>query len=740
MGCCLSKTDPTSPSPAPSNPTPNPHPDLKPVATQMEQRKKMVASVGRNEERLEKEEREKEGEGGDQEEKKVVKKKEVFVIQHRKSNDKRSDSENGSNSNLPRPDPNEEIGSSIMAAAASGQVVRTSSCTKEEVDAILIQCGRLSRSSSGKGNTGNSGNGRRYSGSKRSFDFDRDNEIDASIGNNNSNSNSNSNSNNSNGEEDERLRRRQSRGSHRRRSTLSRSRERGESQSQSQRSGSRERERGDQGSRRVSRSPGRRSESPLPGSNGNVNCNNNSSNANGRPVKLVSVPATVTSLSVEKGSNNNGGGGGEVKRVLVKRNVGSPRSQSPSRGNGGGVIQQQQPSLSRNGSRKAEQSPYRRTPLNEIDMNSLPLQPLPNKRPMTKGKEIEEDGVVVVKQPVSLASQNKHAETHNTRAAGTPGTHRRTSSRGAEGYEVTKTNYCRVNELQTPDLEYLTEHKGELVSPTGYDALVTPVIVSGSETLKLPQTLMRSRSSRRSRDLDINVDALINPIPATDYNSLLLQDIQNFHHSKSSNTNNNNTSFSLPPCVTKACSILEAVADLNSSTDDRRVSPRATAETASKNDKTSFSFLKRADAKDPFVVESEVKAGDDLMEPSFHKYVTVRKRGGDLDGEESSGSNSFVAGTQNWVSSSSWEPNSADSTDCWTSKSYTREEGFSPVGFQRHAISDFGCGIAEESEKKCSKNTMEKFDHQQQIGGAHPRITSGGQGPIQASKAAVASM
>jgi hypothetical protein len=52
--------------------------------------------------------------------------------------------------------------------------VRTSSCTKEEVDAILIQCGRLSRSSlasrkapSGEHNTCH----RRYARSKRSYDF-----------------------------------------------------------------------------------------------------------------------------------------------------------------------------------------------------------------------------------------------------------------------------------------------------------------------------------------------------------------------------------------------------------------------------------------------------------------------------------------------------------------------------------------------------------------------------------------
>ncbi|KAA8525808.1 hypothetical protein F0562_007663 [Nyssa sinensis] len=54
-----------------------------------------------------------------------------------------------------------------------------SSCTKEEVDAILIQCRRLSRSSSARnvalsGSGGGSG-GRKYSGSKRSYDFDHDN-------------------------------------------------------------------------------------------------------------------------------------------------------------------------------------------------------------------------------------------------------------------------------------------------------------------------------------------------------------------------------------------------------------------------------------------------------------------------------------------------------------------------------------------------------------------------------------
>lgn len=84
-------------------------------------------------------------------------------------------------------------------------------------------------------------------------------------------------------------------------------------------------------------------------------------------------------------------------------------------------------------------------------------------------------------------------------------------------------------------------------------------------------------------------------------------------------------------------------------------------------------------------MESEVIVGsDDLTEPSFHKYVTVRRGGGgsgglvvDAEDQESSGSNSIAGGSQiqNWVlSSSSWEPNSADSTDCSTSRSNNREE------------------------------------------------------------------
>lgn len=388
-------------------------------------------------------------------------KKEIFIIKHRKSHeiDRKSVGEekcevkkaaevsemarNGSANNAVN---NVGVlalgpGSGVLVAAP----VRTSSCTKEEVDAILIQCGRLSRSSStgkaalsgslGSGENGNSvQKGRKYSGSKRSYDFDHENgrggngsaEIDQGCEDNPVDDDNGvgvlvvgERSNR------HRQRQRQSRSvgspsSKGRRRTPSR--ERDQAQQQQQRSVSRERVSSGSG-RRVSRSPGRRSESPITNSissgataanssSAAANANNSSSNNGGgggsRPGKMVSVPATVSSMAMMDKSNSNAGGGTEtisasaVKRIQVKRNVGcdaaavvgsrtaaSPRARSPARINARAASsenqntnsaqnmqQQQQPlSLSRSNSRKAEQSPYRRNPLGEIDTNvviSLP--------------------------------------------------------------------------------------------------------------------------------------------------------------------------------------------------------------------------------------------------------------------------------------------------------------------------------------------------------------------------------
>ncbi|MBA0741879.1 hypothetical protein Gogos_015000, partial [Gossypium gossypioides] len=422
---------------------------------------------------------------------------------------------------------------------------------------------------------------------------------------------------------------------------------------QQQRSGSRERVNGSGGGRRVSRSPGRRSEN-TEGTHGN-----NAANASNRPGKMVSVPATVSSLAMDKSSNGvepSTTTANAIKRISVKRNVGeagvvgvsrsaaSPRSQSPARTNNakGCNENQQQPTLSRSSSRKAEHSPYRRNPLSEIDPNSLAY---PQSAATNKGQGGIKKSNVEMNPKASVQGSN---------------------------------------------------HKAGSIATNVEDVKTQPP-KAGADNLK-PQQLTRSRSSRRSRDLDLNPEILLNPIPSS-YTTLLLEDIQNFHQ----NNNNNPPQFSLPACVSKACSILEAVADLNSTTSsnlsgafsDRKGPPTDGSNKNAYNNMTVG--RKMTEAGDPFV-ESEVIGSDHLMEPSFHKYVTVRRGGGgaDMEEQESSGSNSIAgSGQQHWgFSSSSWEPNSADSTDRWSSRTKSRQEDYnSPLGLQRHAFAEAGSGM-----------------------------------------------
>ncbi|MFS7955250.1 hypothetical protein Hanom_Chr07g00640431 [Helianthus anomalus] len=454
----------------------------------------------------------------------VASPKDVFVVKQRKSHEVERHPDQETRKSVdrnknPNSNPNVESFKSPVTGVGEGGVltdvltggaatVRTSSCTKEEVDAILIQCGRLSRSSSGvKPETPT--RGRRYSGSKRSFDFDTEIKNEGEEGDGGS-----------------RRQVREPRVSSRSASRRS-SRER---DPQQQRSGSKERGSGER--RRVSRSPNRRSESPNPNS---VAAGGGGGGGN-RPGKMVSVPAT------DKGNN---AGGAEVvagvKKVQVKRNAGegvavvgsrtaaSPRARSPAKVNIRVLNENQNPqplTLSRSNSKKAEHSPHRRNPLGEIDTN-----------------------VVGSEQP-------------------------------------------------------------GIKKPNGN------------------QTVSKTRSSRLSRELDINPETLTNPTPnPPSYASLLLEDIQNFHQKN-------------PPTA--------ALADLKCATgaNDRQL-------------------------KKDNVAESEKVVSDDLMEQSLLKYVTVRRGGGDADSEEqeSSGSNSFAGSQQlSWMSSS-WEPNSGDSSNCWTSKS-----------------------------------------------------------------------
>lgn len=541
--------------------------------------------------------------------------KEIFVIKHRRSHSRNLDGQSKEEVGEQKPveaeievnkTPNDSncsnnviSGAEIVRNDKTVGAKRTSSCTREEVDAILIQCGRLSRSSSGNAaDCGTPSRARKYSGSKRSYDFDHDrdgktdmdvNGFDADLDNKNNDSiNSCS-----------RQSRTDSQGRRRRR-TPSREREhRSISRERNSNGGSNE------GRRRVSRSPNRRTENPQLSSSTSAS---NGSTTN-RPGKMVAVPAAV---AIDKSNNESVA----VKRVLVKRNTGgevavgsktavaSPRSRSPAKF-------QQQPSLSRSSSRKAEQSPYRRNPLADIDTN----------KPVVRNKEMESEGFV--KEPSNALPQNKpNVEVDNsTKSVAVQCSNKKSNSnnRGQLENKLVNSTSCRE------------EHEAKQI----VDEAKVP-----AESLK--PLLTTSRSARRSQDLDLNPS----------YTSLLLQDIQNFHQKSIT------TPFTLPQCVTKACSILEAVADLNSSTQISTVEPRA---------------HKALEGKEP-IVESEVLVSDDLVEPSLHKYVTVRRRMGvDMDDEESSGSNSFIGGGGGQLHSglgssfsSTWEPNSAESTDCWT--------------------------------------------------------------------------
>uniref|UniRef100_A0A0D9W7F0 Uncharacterized protein n=1 Tax=Leersia perrieri TaxID=77586 RepID=A0A0D9W7F0_9ORYZ len=460
--------------------------------------------------------------------------------------------------------------------------VRTSSCTKEEVDAILIQCGRLSRSSSSSGKVGSGEGGggghRRYSESKRSYDFDRERR--------------------GGGVDDDGDWERQgvgagvSRPSPRRRTP---ERKRSESHERS----------GGSGSRRVSRSPGRRGDSvPATASSGG----GGERSSRQQPGKMVSVPAR------EKGRAPS-----PVPAAAASaKRYPSPRSNSPARaaGNENAAVQPAHgPSLSRSSSRKAEQSPYRRNPMAELDENTLGNHS--NGRPQKKST----DSVGALPQKVA--------------------------ERGKEHPPASRPAKKIVQEA-TVASDTKLGNSGRMKA--------THTVSIVAESAVNP----KGRSSRRSsRDFDNNGNW---------YASLLLEDIQNYHQQ---NTGAGGAAapapaFSLPACVSKACSILEAVADLNSSSSENR----SFELDRSANDKCSANGRYGNDAAGggggTVVVESEVVVKDDLMEPSLHKYVSVRDpiRGVEADQpEESAGSNSFAGNA--WTPS--WEPGSVDSTDrSWT--------------------------------------------------------------------------
>lgn len=491
---------------------------------------------------------------------------------------------------------------------------RMSNCTKEELDAILIQCGRISRSPSWMEGSGSAEKGKRRSGSKRSYDFDaeKEGEVEGWEGKAGLSS---------------------GRPSPRRRAS---NRER----SEGERKRSKSRERGGGGSsggRRVSRSPVRKSEGGL-----------YSSSKTRQPEKMVSVPAT------EKGKNTVGAPRRNPPANHPLRSS-SPRhrSRSPATLRASSCSNNEDSHPPPYFPQHPPKSPYRRNPMSEIDTN---------------------------------ISQSK---AEKTRKAASPSQTRPTNS---------NRSVLHRDKLLT----YRAKDPSQQQQPEPHpSAEETAVIKSnGAEG-----TLKRSSSRRFSRDFDAPVDA--HPAPNS-YTSLLLEDIQNYHHQ--------NTGFSLPACVTKACSILDAVAGLTgsetcgSSNDLKKKEERAANPTGGNMDK---------------FVETELGVNDDLMESSIQKYVPSSVEA--AVPEESTGSNSYVGqarmhspSTNTTTTGSTQEQNnSVDSSDvCWTSSSWSNsntceeEEQQQPQPPQKKMINP-------------SQKILSESDNKQQRTNSAPHVTTG---------------
>ncbi|CAL5056940.1 unnamed protein product [Urochloa decumbens] len=458
--------------------------------------------------------------------------------------------------------------------------VRTSSCTKEEVDAILIQCGRLSRSSSGTGRAASSeaaagGHRRRRSGSKRSYDFDQDGKPGAGA--------------------DEDWERQGAAAAVSSRASPHRG------SPQRKRSGSRERSTGGggSGSRRASRSPGRRTDGAAAsaGSGGGERARQQ------QPGKMVSVPAR------EKGRAAAASG----KRCA------SPRSSSPARmvaaaGNenaGCGTATGPTPALSRSSSRKAEQSPYRRNPMAELDENALRNNSNHNAKPQKKSIE------------------NAVAATPKKKATAAP-----SCRSGMEKPEIREEKDATVAapEARAPPSSKTTT------------ATRTASIAATDSLSQRPTGQPGSRSRRASRDFDQNPGS---------YATQLLEDIQSYHHQSFSTSVTVTApapppatpSFSLPACVAKACSIVEAVADLNSS---------------SSSENRAYEYDPGVSADDKGSVNAPpLGSGVEPRNKHVRPPPARDLHRAEVEPQESAGSNS-VSGFP-WTPS--WEPTSVESTD-----------------------------------------------------------------------------
>lgn len=111
---------------------------------------------------------------------------------------------------------------------------------------------------------------------------------------------------------------------------------------------------------------------------------------------------------------------------------------------------------------------------------------------------------------------------------------------------------------------------------------------------------------------------------------------------------------------------------------------------------------------------SEIVVKDDLMEPSLHKYVSVRDLGGESEPQESAGSNSFVG--QPWPSA--WEQNSVDSKDCSRKLQANKGEVVEETLEVEARVSRFrGGGLSSNSGTSAtgSSNKKREISHHRQL-------------------------
>lgn len=257
------------------------------------------------------------------------------------------------------------------------------------------------------------------------------------------------------------------------------------------------------------------------------------------------------------------------------------------------------PALSRSSSRKAEQSPYRRNPLAELDDNSLRNNSNHNAKPQKKSTEI-----AVAATPKKAAVRAK---------------------------EPTADPSCTSGKEKPVTGEDAAVAASETKSHSSKAAIATRSASIAAESLSQRPGC---RSRRASRDFDQNPGS---------YTTQLLEDIQSYHQQSTSATPAT-PSLSLPACVAKACSIVEAVADLNSSSENR-----------------TYEYEPGLSADDKGSVNAPL-VSDGSVEPSAarkHVLPAARDLRAEIEPQESAGSNSVTG--HPWTPS--WEPASVESTD-----------------------------------------------------------------------------